>query len=372
MKHLLRTSCAVALQLLLVSSLAFAQTASITGRVVDQQGAAVANVEVTLSARDQPERSVRSTRDGAFAFQSLAPGSYTVRMDVAGFAPSAQTVTVGTSGSAAVTVTMQVAGVNVDVTVQGALVGTVATGKTTLPVRELPLTIHDVSSELIDEQGDNDLVSALKNVPGVYAFTTYGVYEYYSFRGFLDSVQLVDGVRNEGNRINTQLTNIERIEVLKGPSSALYGGSALGATVNLIRKKPTVTPAYDVSASAGSWSTGRVAFGATGRLGSDAALYRFDIGGETKEGYRHNDTTRFTVTPSLQWRAGGKNQINAYYTFNRDRFAGDAGLPLTNFDFDVPIADNVLPEFRATGTTGRLRTTRRRTIRICRSPTPGS
>ena len=71
---------------------------------------------------------------------------------------------------------------------------------------------------MIDEQGDNDLVTALKNVPGVYAFTTYGVYEYDSFRGFLDSVQLLDGVRNEGNRVNTQLTNIERVEVLKGPS----------------------------------------------------------------------------------------------------------------------------------------------------------
>ena len=163
----------------------------------------------------------------------------------------------------------------------------------------------------------------------------------YTFRGFFDSVQLLDGVRNEGNRVNTQLTNIERVEVLKGPSSALYGGAALGATVNLIRKKPSAAPAYDFSASAGSWNTGRAAFGATGRLGSDAALYRLDIGGETKEGYRHNDTTRFTVTPSLQWRFGGNNQVNAYYTFNRDRFGGDAGLPLTNFDFGVPIEDNV-------------------------------
>src|SRR4029079_7431302 len=132
-----------------------------------------------------------------------------------------------------------------DVTVTGALIGTVATGKTTLPIRDLPMTVDSVSSQLIAEQGVNDLVTALKNVPGVYAFTTYGVYEYYSFRGFLDSVQLLDGVRNAGNRGNTQLTNIERIEVLKGPSSALYGGSALGATVNLIRKKPSAIPTYD-------------------------------------------------------------------------------------------------------------------------------
>jgi iron complex outermembrane recepter protein len=205
---------------------------------------------------------------------------------------------------------------------------------------------RSVSGRIVDSQGAaianaRDLVSALKNVPGVNAFTTYGVYEYYAFRGFLDSVQLVDGVRNEGNRINTQLTNVERVEVLKGPSSALYGGGALGATVNLIRKKPSATPTYEFVASAGSWGTWRGAAGAGGPLGN-TTMYRLDIGGETAEGYRHNDATRFTSTPSLAWRLGDASQLNVYYTFNRDRFCGDAGLPLVDSDLDVPVRDNVL------------------------------
>src|SRR4029078_8564439 len=135
------------------------------------------------------------------------------------------------------------------------------TGMTTLPVRDLPLTIQSVSSELIAEQGANDLTTAMKNVAGVNSFTTYGVYEYYTFRGFFDSAILLDGVRNDGdrvNRTNTQLTGLDRIEVLKCPSSALYGSGALGATVNLIRKKPSSAPQYDLSASVGSWKTGRV------------------------------------------------------------------------------------------------------------------
>ena len=102
----------------------------------------------------------------------------------------------------------------------------------------------------------------MENVVGVNPFTQYGIYEGYTFRGFLDlfpptAAQLLDGVRNETtNRINTQLSNIERIEVLKGPASALYGGGALGATVNLIRKKPSGQPAFDFSAAAGSWKPG--------------------------------------------------------------------------------------------------------------------
>jgi iron complex outermembrane receptor protein len=345
LKHFVRSTCAVLLGALISSSPAWAQASSVTGRVVDPQGAIVANAEITLTAPAQSARSVRSAQDGTFGFGPIAPGSYTIRTDAAGFSPSSQTVTVGAS-PVTLTITLPVAGVSEDVTVRGALMGTVATGKTTLPVRDLPLTIQTVSGEVIAEQGANDLITALKNVPGVNAFTTYGVYEYYTFRGFFDSALLLDGVRNDGdrvNRTNTQLTNIDRIEVLKGPSSALYGSGALGATVNLIRKKPTATPTYDLAGSVGSWKTGRVTFGSAGRLGSDAALYRFDIGSETKEGYRHNDTTRLNVTPSLQWRFGDNNQLNVYYTFNRDRFGGDAGLPLTNFDFDVPVEDNVLP-----------------------------
>jgi iron complex outermembrane receptor protein len=224
--------------------------------------------------------------------------------------------------------------------VQGAFFGTAPTGKTDLPLRELPLTVNAVPRALIDEQGANDLVTALKNVPNVFPFTTYGVYEYYSIRGFLDSVQLIDGVRAEGNRTNTQLTAIDRVEVLKGPSSALYGGGALGGTINLIRKKPSATPAYDLLVAGGSWTTARGGFGATGRLGGGSTLYRLDVGGENRDGYRHDDVKRFSVTPSIasQW---GKNQLNVYYTFNRDQFGGDAGLPLVDTDLGLPVAANI-------------------------------
>ena len=333
--------CIVACLALLVPAGAFAQGASVSGRVVDPQGASVGGADVVLAPASGATRSARSRPDGAFSFESVASGAYTVRVEAGGFAPFAQSVTVG-AGPATVNVSLQVAGVVEGVTVQGALLGTANTGKTTVPLRDQPITVNAVSSALIAGQGVNDLVTALKNVSGVYSFTTYGVYEYYSFRGFLSSVQLVDGIRNEGNRINTQLTNIDRIEVLKGPSSALYGGSALGATVNLIRKKPSGTPSYDAMGAFGQWQTGRGAFGATGRVGgNDATLYRLDIGAEGREGYRHDDAKRFTITPSLAWRLGANNQVNVNYTMNHDQFGGDAGLPLVDTSLETATEDNI-------------------------------
>jgi iron complex outermembrane receptor protein len=326
--------CGVVLQVLAIQAAALAQSSSVTGRVVDPQGASVAGAQVSLlpAASGQRSRTARSSADGAFSIEGVPPGQHTLLVRAPGFADWTEPVTVGAAPSS-VTVTLAVAGVVEDVTVQGALLGTAATGKTNLPVRDLPMTVHSVPIGLVEEQGGNDLVAALQNVPGVYAFTNYGVYEGYTFRGFLDlfpslANQLLDGVRHEGNRINTQLTNIERVEVLKGPSSALYGGGAIGATVNLIRKKPSPQPAYDLTVAGGSWKTGRVQFGATGRLSSDALLYRFDVGAETKDGYRHNETRRVQVTPSLAWRLGSSDQVNVYYTFTRDRFGGDAGVPL--------------------------------------------
>ena len=163
-----------------------------------------------------------------------------------GFADKTDQVSVG-SGAATLTVTLEVAGIVADVTVQGALTGTAATGKTNLPLRDQPLTVQSVPSYVFTEQATNDVASALQNVPGVYSFTNYGVYEGYTFRGFVDlfpsqANQLIDGVLQVGNRINPQTVNVDRIEVLKGPSSALYGGGAIGATVNIIRKKPSTRP----------------------------------------------------------------------------------------------------------------------------------
>ncbi len=333
----------------LIYSTVSAQSAPVTGRVVDPQGASVANAEVSLvpGGAGQRTRTARSNADGSFSIDGVAPGEYTLLVRAPGFTESTQPVSVGAATN--LSVTLKIAGVVEDVTVQGAMLGTAATGKTNLPVRDMPMTINTVAGQVIQEQAVNDLASALQNVPGVYAFTNYGIYEGYTFRGFLDlfpslANQLLDGVRHEGNRINTQLSNIERVEVLKGPSSALYGGGAIGATVNLIRKKPSSQPAYDATFAGGSWNLGRAQFGATGRLGSDATLYRFDFGAETKEGYRHNDTRRVQISPSLAWRLGTGNQINVYYTFARDNFAGDAGIPLVapdegpveNFFPDIP------------------------------------
>ncbi|MQA29237.1 MAG: hypothetical protein GEU82_05265 [Luteitalea sp.] len=146
-----------------------------TGRIVDAQGGAIANADITVSTAGKPMRSVRTGQDGSFRVDALPPGEYTLLVEALGFAPSAETATLG-DAAVSLSIEMQVAAISEDVTVR-ALAGTIATGRTTLPLRELPLTVNTVLRQIIEEQAANDLPSVLQNVGGVHAFTAYGVYE---------------------------------------------------------------------------------------------------------------------------------------------------------------------------------------------------
>jgi iron complex outermembrane receptor protein len=132
---------------------------------------------------------------------------------------------------------------------------------------------------------------------------------------------------------------VERLEVLKGPASVLYGGDAIGATVNLVLKKPSAVPVYDLSAAAGRWDTYRGSFGAGGRVGNAANLfYRLDLGGESATNFRHDPSKRLNVTPSIMWQASNAGRLDARYSFDRNRVGGDSGIPL------VPLAVGFTPD----------------------------
>ena len=256
-------------QFCLLAAGAAAQSNAVTGRVVDPQGASVAGAEVTLLPATGRGRTTRSNADGTFSLEAAGTGPQTLVVRAPGFAEFSQPVT---AGGASMDVTLQVAGLRGGRDrAGGAARDRRDRQDEPAGARHADDGAHRARTTSSRNRAPTTSSAALQNVPGVYAFTNYGIYEGYTFRGFLDlfpslANQLLDGVRHEGNRINTQLTNIDRIEVLKGPSSALYGGGAIGATVNMIRKKPSAQPAYDATLAAGSWTTGRGQFGATGRL----------------------------------------------------------------------------------------------------------
>ena len=321
-------------------STAFAQGA-VAGRVSDPDRALVPGATVTLTdVRSGDRQMTRSSADGSFRFTNVRPGRYLVEIAAPGFAIYSEDLEVS-AAERTIEAALQIASLTEDVTVRG-IATNPTIGRTAVPLRDQPITVNTVPAQLLKSQGINDLVTALQFVNNVNAYQQYGVYEHYEFRGFADVVQMVDGIRNEGNRVRSQLSNVERIEVLKGPASVLYGSDSIGATMNIVLKQPSAAPEYEFSTSAGSWNTYRGSFGATGQLGTDRALYRLDAGVESADNFRHDPWNRFNFTPSLQFRVGASDRLDVRYSLNRNDVSADSGLPLvtrpdgTTFIADVP------------------------------------
>ena len=311
-----------------------AQTASISGTVTDTQ-AALPGVAVTLRSDAIAARSTTTDEKGAFLFERIATGSYDLTFAREGFEGVTRMIFI-TTGSAVVDIALHPGAMftKVDVT---DVAGKATASRMDIPDRELPVQVSSISDEVLREQGTNDLVNALKNASGVSARRFYGIYEYYTVRGFSQSeVQLVDGMKLEGNRINTQLNNVEQVEVLKGPSSILYGGQALSGAINIIRKKPQGAKAYDFFYRGGRWNLQQVGGGATGPI-TDRLLYRVDTSYEHNSAWRGAGADRFNLSPSVTWLINDGNRVTVHESVNRDDFKGDGGIPLSvasipNFD----------------------------------------
>jgi outer membrane receptor for ferrienterochelin and colicins len=118
-------------------------------------------------------------------------------------------------------------------------------------IAEAPASISIVDSEQIKQQPIKDLVDVLKNLPGVSNHTTQGGRNGIIIRGLDEDyvLRLVDGKRvssstgiwrrNNFDNTSVPLALVERVEVIRGPMSALYGSDAVGGVVNVITRKPT-------------------------------------------------------------------------------------------------------------------------------------
>lgn len=207
-----------------------------------------------------------------------------------------------------------------------------AINKINVPIRDIPLTTSSVSSRTIEQRGIDDLGEAMKNTTGVRANNTYGGFQHFTVRGFSNFVLLIDGVRDERHNISTSapstnLANVERVEVLKGPASVLFGHSALGGIINIVRKQPTKEFKADFSAAYGSFNTRRMRAGAGGSI-SDKLRYRVDFGISETAGYRHFGTSTNNGYLALEYTPSSKDYFLLSIGANRDVYDTESGIPM--------------------------------------------
>jgi iron complex outermembrane receptor protein len=186
-----------------------------------------------------------------------------------------------------------------------------ATGtKTDTPLLETPQSISVVTKDQIKDQGAQTVQDALQYTPGV-SIQSYGAnafFDGFKVRGF-DAPQYLDGLRLPKDNISFAMPKIEtygleRLEVLKGPSSGLYGQTDPGGFINMISKRPTATPRYDVEGTFGSFSRIQGAFDIGGPIDKNGEfLYR--LVGLARQSDTQTDfmqDNKLFIAPSFTWR----------------------------------------------------------------------
>lgn len=166
--------------------------------------------------------------------------------------------------------------------VQGFVATRSVTGtKTDTPITEIPQAISVVTQDQITEQGAQTISEALRYTPGVFSGINgeSAHYDETRIRGFLPYYYL-DGMPLPLNRFfgtpRIEPYGLERVEVLKGPSSVLYGQNSPGGLINMISKRPTLTPFGEIEFQTGSYDRLQGAFDFGGPANADKSfLYRF-------------------------------------------------------------------------------------------------
>jgi iron complex outermembrane receptor protein len=218
---------------------------SITGRVVDPHDAAVAGALVTLYARSPMLRlTARTDAAGAYRFERLAAGEYLVEADARGFAPaSAQRVRLRAGASVVADVHLEVAALRAEVVVTAS--------DTAQAVDEVSKSLTTVTRRDMEERDEFSVAEALRDVPGLRVQQLGGPGSLFTIktRGLRnqDTVILLDGLRLRdpsapqgdfsGYLSDLDIVNLDRVEVLRGSGSSLYGTNAIGGVVNLVTEE---------------------------------------------------------------------------------------------------------------------------------------
>ena len=158
---------------------------------------------------------------------------------------------------------------------------------------------------------------------------------------------LRDGFRVNDNLGTQETANIERIEVLKGPSSVLYGQNDPGGIINLVTKRPLSDPFYKLEFQAGSFGLIRPSIDITGPLTEDRSLrYRLNVAYQREDGFRdfETDTERFFIAPVLSWDISERTNLSVVMEYNDEENPFDLGIPaFGNGVVDVP-SDRIVGE----------------------------
>ncbi|MCJ2024164.1 TonB-dependent receptor [Methylobacterium sp. J-067] len=218
--------------------------------------------------------------------------------------------------------------------------------KTDTALRDSPQTINVVPRQVIGDQQDLRLTDAVTNVSNVVpGSTVQGRSQNYIIRGFSTQVFAVDGVLINPAiafyPVERDLANAERVEVIKGPASVLFGRGDPGGVVNIVTRRPTLEPSGELSVLGGGFGLRRVQGSVSSALlESDTLAGRISFAAQEDPTFRNigdNTNSRYFIAPAISWTPTPDTRVYLNSEFTKQYSQYDEGL--IAFRGRVPLDD---------------------------------
>jgi len=210
--------------------------------------------------------------------------------------------------------------------------------KTDTPLIETPQAVSVVTRDQLEAQGADSLDQAFGYTAGIYSLNGGAqrrISTGFTVRGFniTGSAPLyLNGSKFPINSLSGSMEphNFERIELLKGPASILYGQAAPGGIINLVSKRPTAQPLREVQVQGGSWNRRQGSVDLGGPVTEDGRVrYRLSglvRRGDSMIGVMPDDRT--SLSGSVEWRISDRALLTVLATYDKARSMYDYGKPL--------------------------------------------
>ena len=205
--------------------------------------------------------------------------------------------------------------------------------RTDTPLRDIPQSIQVIPQEVLEDQGVIRLNDALRNVSGATFAGSTGTAQRFILRGFEDPAILRDGYRltfgGFGNPGFPELSNVETIEVLKGPASIVFGSVEPGGVINFVTEQPLSEPSYELGLRIGNQGLIEPSIDLSGPLTEDGRLlYRLNALHRREDYFRDftTDVLRTFIAPVISWQISDNTDLTVSLEYVDSETPPDTGL----------------------------------------------
>ncbi len=305
---------------------------TLSGKVTDSLERPVSGTTIRLTEKNI---STVTNSQGAFIFSGLTEGTYNLTVSSIGYDTRRVPVSLTVSQNAVNIIIAERITELQSVEIVGRKeqkyknTSSFSGTKTETPLKYVPQAISYVTKEVIDDQMAFKTSDVIKNISGASIFSFYN--NDVALRGFRAGNALINGLRNPTTSFNQSLLpNVERVEVIKGPASALFANSDPGGTVNTVTKKPLDEARKSINFATGSFNTFRVASDFTGPMNdSRTLLYRLNLAYQNAQSYRELQGGQdVVIAPSVSFIPDEKTFVNFDFVYSKTNAKLDRGQPI--------------------------------------------